>query len=135
MSTVVAVVKSVIGQVVALSAEGVQRQLFEGDRIFQGDEIVTGAASMVTIELPDGRLIDLGRDTRWASNEFAPQAADDGAAQTAPSAEELQQAIAAGVDPTQAFEATAAGATSAGGSTSGGEAGGGRSFVLLDPTG
>ncbi|WP_236209959.1 retention module-containing protein [Metapseudomonas otitidis] len=135
MSTVVAVVKSVIGQVVALSPEGVQRQLFEGDRIFQGDEIVTGAASMVTIELPDGRLIDLGRDTRWASNEFAPQAADDGAAQTAPSAEELQQAIAAGVDPTQAFEATAAGATSAGGSTSGGEAGGGRSFVLLDPTG
>ncbi|WP_165672167.1 retention module-containing protein [Metapseudomonas otitidis] len=135
MSTVVAVVKSVIGQVVALSAEGVQRQLFEGDRIFQGDEIVTGAASMVTIELPDGRLIDLGRDTRWASNDFAPQVADDGAAQTAPSAEELQQAIAAGVDPTQAFEATAAGATSAGGTTSGGEAGGGRSFVLLDPTG
>lgn len=52
---------------------GCAASALRGDRIFQGDEIVTGAASMVTIELPDGRLIDLGRDTRWASNEFAPR--------------------------------------------------------------
>ena len=37
MSSVVAVVKSIIGQVIAVSPEGVQRVLVEGDRIYQGD--------------------------------------------------------------------------------------------------
>lgn len=54
MSSVVAIVKSVVGQVVAVSPEGVQRQLIEGDRIFQGDQLITGAAGMVTLELPNG---------------------------------------------------------------------------------
>ncbi|GAC1033511.1 retention module-containing protein [Pseudomonas sp. No.21] len=135
MSSVVAIVKSVVGQVVAVSPEGVQRQLIEGDRIFQGEQLVTGAAGMVTLELPDGKLVDLGRDTQWSGADIAPQGTDEKPASQAPSAEELQKAIAAGVDPTQAFEATAAGAPAAGGAAGGGAAGGSHSFVLLDATG
>ena len=42
MSSVVAIVKRVIGQVVAVSQEGVQRVLIEGDRLFAGDQVLTG---------------------------------------------------------------------------------------------
>ncbi|WP_339507974.1 retention module-containing protein, partial [Pseudomonas sp. RL_35y_Pfl2_P42] len=132
MSSVVAIVKSIVGQVFVVSPEGVRRVLVEGDRLFVGDQIDTGLSGAVSLELADGRTLDLGRDTQWSAS--APDSSTDLAeatAQAAPSVEELQQAIAAGVDPTTALEATAAGATAAG---TGGAAGGGHSFVLLDAT-
>ncbi|WP_347903081.1 retention module-containing protein [Pseudomonas purpurea] len=132
MSSVVAIVKSIVGQVFAVSPEGIRRVLIEGDRLFVGDQVDTGPAGAVTLELADGRSLDLGRDTQWSGS--APDSSTDLAqatAQSAPSVDELQQAIAAGVDPTTAFEAAAAGPTAAG---SGGAAGGGHSFVVLDAT-
>ncbi|MDR8389194.1 retention module-containing protein, partial [Pseudomonas sp. JL2] len=132
MSSVIAVVKSIVGQVFVVSPEGIRRVLIEGDRLSTGDQLDTGAAGAVTLELADGRTLDLGRDTQWSAN--APDSSTDLAqatAQAAPSVEELQQAIAAGVDPTTALEATAAGATAAG---TGGAAGGGHSVVMLDAT-
>ncbi|PMU07137.1 hypothetical protein C1Y11_28910, partial [Pseudomonas sp. FW305-20] len=132
MSSVVAIVKSIVGQVFAVSPEGVRRLLVEGDRLFVGDQVDTGAAGAVTLELADGRTLDLGRDTQWSSS--APDSSADLAqatAQAAPSVEELQQAIVAGADPTTDLEATAAGPTAAG---TGGAAGGGHSFVMLDAT-
>ncbi|MFJ2485082.1 LapA family giant adhesin [Pseudomonas sp. NPDC087639] len=132
MSSVVAIVKSIVGQVFVVSPEGVRRVLVEGDRLFVGDQIDTGLSGAVSLELADGRTLDLGRETQWSAN--APDSSTDLAeatAQAAPSVEELQQAIAAGVDPTTALEATAAGATAAG---RGGAAGGGHSFVMLDAT-
>ena len=129
MSSVIAVVKSIVGQVFVVSPEGIRRVLIEGDRLNVGDQLDTGPAGAVTLELADGRTLDLGRDTQWSAN--APDSSTDLAqatAQAAPSVEELQQAIAAGVDPTTALEATAAGATAAG---TGGAAGGGHSFCLL----
>ncbi|MGR4975365.1 LapA family giant adhesin, partial [Pseudomonas sp. LARHCG127] len=132
MSSVIAVVKSIVGQVFVVSPEGIRRVLIEGDRLNVGDQLDTGPAGAVTLELADGRTLDLGRDTQWSAN--APDSSTDLAqatAQAAPSVEELQQAIAAGVDPTTALEATAAGATAAG---TGGAAGGGHSFVVLDAT-
>ncbi|WLH35845.1 retention module-containing protein [Pseudomonas sp. FP2196] len=132
MSSVVAIVKSIVGQVFVVSPEGVRRVLVEGDRLFVGDQIDTGLSGAVSLELADGRTLDLGRETQWSAN--APDSSTDLAeatAQAAPSVEELQQAIAAGVDPTTALEATAAGATAAG---TGGAAGGGHSFVMLDAT-
>ncbi|WP_210642284.1 retention module-containing protein [Pseudomonas sp. Tri1] len=132
MSSVVAVVKSIVGQVFAVSPEGIRRVLIEGDRLYTGEQLDTGPAGAVTLELADGRSLDLGRDTQWSAN--APDSSTDLAqatAQAAPSVEELQQAIAAGVDPTTDLEATAAGATAAG---TGGAAGGGHSFVVLDAT-
>ncbi|WP_426202194.1 retention module-containing protein, partial [Pseudomonas sp. TWP3-1] len=132
MSSVVAIVKSIVGQVFVVSPEGIRRILVEGDKLYAGDRIDTGVSGAVSLELADGRTLDLGRDTQWSAD--APASSTDLAeatAQAAPSVAELQQAIAAGVDPTTALEATAAGATAAG---TGGAAGGGHSFVMLDAT-
>ncbi|WP_454867266.1 retention module-containing protein [Pseudomonas farris] len=132
MSSVVAIVKSIVGQVFAVSPEGVRRVLVEGDRLLVGDQVDTGAAGAITLELADGRTLDLGRDTQWSGSD--PDSSTDLAqatAQAAPSVDQLQQAIAAGVDPTTALEATAAGPTAA---SSGGAAGGGHTFVALEAT-
>ncbi|MGC5703828.1 retention module-containing protein, partial [Pseudomonas sp. NFXW11] len=132
MSSVVAIVKSIVGQVFVVSPEGIRRVLIEGDRLFVGDQVDTGPAGAVTLELTDGRTLDLGRDTQWSGS--APDSGADlnqAAAQAAPSVAELQQAIAAGVDPTTDLEATAAGPTAAG---TGGAAGGGHTFVQLEET-
>ncbi|MFJ3062296.1 retention module-containing protein, partial [Pseudomonas sp. NPDC087039] len=131
MSSVVAIVKSIVGQVIAVSPEGIRRVLIEGDRLLAGEEVFTGPGGAVTLELADGRLLDLGRDTQWSAD--APDSSTDlnqATAQAAPSVEELQQAIASGVDPTTELEAPAAGAAAGGG----GAAGGGHSFVMLDAT-
>ncbi|WLH68824.1 retention module-containing protein [Pseudomonas sp. FP2309] len=128
----VAVVKSIVGQVFAVSPEGIRRLLVEGDRLFAGEQVDTGASGAVSLELADGRTIDLGRDTQWSAS--APDSVTDlsaATAQAAPSVAELQQAIAAGADPTQDLEATAAGPTAAG---SDGAVGGGHSFVVLEAT-
>ncbi|RAS19621.1 MULTISPECIES: retention module-containing protein, partial [unclassified Pseudomonas] len=131
MSSVVAIVKSIVGQVIAVSPEGIRRVLIEGDRLMAGEQVLTGAGGAVTLELSDGRTLDLGRDTQWSSD--APDSTTDltqATAQAAPSVEELQQAIAAGADPTTDLEATAAGPAAAGG----GSVGGGHSFVMLAET-
>ncbi|MEC4563222.1 retention module-containing protein, partial [Pseudomonas inefficax] len=132
MSSVVAIVKSIVGQVIAVSPEGIRRVLIEGDRLLAGEEVLTGPGGAVTLELADGRVLDLGRDSQWSAD--APESSTDlsqATAQAAPSVEELQQAIAAGVDPTTELEAPAAGPSSAGG---GGALGGGHSFVMLEET-
>ncbi|MFV3325713.1 retention module-containing protein, partial [Pseudomonas sp. NY15372] len=132
MSSVVAIVKSIVGQVVAESPEGIRRVLVEGDRLFVGEQVLTGPGGAVTLELADGRLLDLGRDSQWSAD--APDSTADlsqATAQAAPSVEELQQAIAAGLDPTTELEAPAAGPASAGGN---GALGGGHSFVMLEET-
>ncbi|MDQ0737851.1 retention module-containing protein [Pseudomonas sp. W4I3] len=131
MSNVVAIVKSIVGQVFVISPEGTRRVLVEGDRLFAGDQVDTGLSGAVSLELADGRTLDLGRETQWSA-DMPDSTADLAAAteQAAPSVAELQQAIAAGADPTTELEATAAGATAAGN----GAAGGGHSFVVLDAT-
>ncbi|MGY2160573.1 retention module-containing protein, partial [Pseudomonas tolaasii] len=131
MSSVVAIVKNIVGQVFVISPEGARRVLVEGDRLFAGDQIDTGMSGAVSLELADGRTLDLGRDTQWSAD--TPDSTLDLAAateQAAPSVAELQQAIAAGADPTTDLEATAAGPAAAGN----GAAGGGHSFVVLDAT-
>ncbi len=131
MSTVVAIVKSIVGQVIATSAEGAQRVLVEGDRLYVGDTLDTGAGGMVTLELADGRMLDLGRDTQWSSADAASAAPTQSVAEAQTEVIDVQRAIAAGADPTQDLAPTAAGPGAAGG---GGAAGGSRSFVLLEET-
>ena len=126
----IAVVKSIVGQVFALSPDGVRRLLIEGDRLFAGDQVMTGPEGMISLELSDGRTLDLGRDSQWTAVDDAQPAV--AAANTELSVSELQQAISLGLDPTAELEATAAGGGGAGGG--GGAAGGGHSFVVLDAT-
>ncbi|WP_171039343.1 retention module-containing protein [Pseudomonas nitroreducens] len=137
MSSVVAVVKSIIGQVIAVSPEGAQRVLVEGDRIYQGEQLLTGASGAVTLDVGKGKLVDLGRDSQWSSADLPQAETHHAAAQpvNAPSTEDLQKAIAAGLDPTQALAPTAAGPTAAPSAAGGnGGVGGGHSFVVLDAT-
>ena len=56
MSSVVATVKSIVGQVFVISPEGARRVLVEGDRLFAGDQIDTGLSGAVSLELADGRI-------------------------------------------------------------------------------
>lgn len=136
MSNVIAVVKTVVGQVMALSPDGVRRLLVEGDRLFRGEQVQTGEAGRISLTLDDGQTVDLGRASQWptpAGDQPAVTAAPAEAVSDAPSADELQQAIAAGADPTTELPATAAGANP--GTTSGGSGiAGGHGFVMLDAT-
>ncbi|EMF0719305.1 retention module-containing protein [Citrobacter freundii] len=106
MSNLLGVVKAVIGLVYVVEPDGSQRLLKEGDRIYTGEEVVTSDNGAVSLSLPDGKTVDIGRSSHWGEhglNTVAPQHTEsqDVAA--------LQKAIADGADPTKTLEATAAG--------------------------
>ncbi|MFG0723695.1 retention module-containing protein, partial [Pseudomonas sp. GLN_6] len=129
MSTIVAIVKSLVGQVFAVSLDGLKRQVFEGERLLMGEQILTGLGAEVTLQLANGDVVDVAQNSSWqAAPSEAP--ADAEKAQANP---DLEQALAAGFDPTTDLEATAAGPGAGGGT--GGAAGGGHSFVMLTETG
>ncbi|MGY4493008.1 retention module-containing protein [Pseudomonas sp. TE3610] len=144
MATLIGVVSQVIGHVIAIGADGSRREVHQGDRLFVGEQLDTGADGAVAVHLQNGKELTLGRGSevtlsqQMLNGDMAPHVAVQES--TAPSQAELtdvqkiQQAIAAGADPTQAAEATAAGPAAAGTPGGGGEAGGGHSFVLLTET-
>ncbi|PXX75422.1 retention module-containing protein [Pseudomonas sp. LAMO17WK12:I9] len=139
MARLIGVVSKVIGQVVAVAADGSRRVLVEGDRLFAGDQLVTGAQGAVAVHLQNGQELTLGRDSslqltpqllaNQAPHVQAPEVVTPSEAQLT-DVEQLQKAIAAGADPTQTGEATAAGPGATGGTP--GALGGGHTFVLLE---
>ncbi|KAA0956007.1 retention module-containing protein [Pseudomonas sp. ANT_H12B] len=142
MATLIGIVSKVIGQVFAVANDGTRRALVEGDRLFAGDQLITGAEGAVAVHLQNGQELTLGRGSslQMTSQLLAHQAphVDTAEAVTPTQAqltdvEQLQKAIAAGDDPTQTAEATAAGPESTG--TPGGALGGGHSFVMLEEVG
>ncbi|VVO05402.1 retention module-containing protein [Pseudomonas fluorescens] len=138
MATLIGIVSQVAGQVFAVAGDGARRALIEGDRLFAGDQLVTGAEGAVAVKLQNGQELTLGRDSsvqmtaqllaHQAPHVDTPEAVTPSQAQLT-DVEQLQKAIAAGDDPTQTAEATAAGPVGTGGT---GNAGGGHSFVLLE---
>ncbi|VVM61223.1 retention module-containing protein [Pseudomonas fluorescens] len=142
MATLIGTVTKVIGQVFAQSADGTKRALVEGDRLFAGDQLITGAEGAVAVHLQNGQELTLGRGSSMTmtGDLLAGQAAHVNAAEAVtPSdaqltdVEQIQKAIAAGDDPSKTAEATAAGPNAPGGAP--GELGGGHSFVLLTEVG
>ncbi|WP_315709782.1 retention module-containing protein [Brenneria uluponensis] len=131
-SSVIGTIRFVIGQVFVVASDGTQRQLVAGDRIYNGEEVVTGNAGAVSILLPDGHTLDLGRDSRWGDGTDITSQQPDPTADVAA----LQEAIAQGADPTQVLEATAAGAGN-GDIGEAGDGGGGHSTadIMLNLTG
>ncbi len=125
MNSMVAIIKSVIGQVFAVSADGVKRQVFEGDRLVQGEQLLTGELGAVTLQTPDGQNIELGNNQQWPllTGNAEQQDADT-------SRDDLLQAITAGIDLTESLPDTAVGPAETGGSGNGG----GHSFVVLETT-
>ncbi|WP_431144732.1 retention module-containing protein [Pseudomonas alvandae] len=141
MAALIGTVSKVVGQVFAEAAGGVRRPLVEGDRLYAGEHLVTGAEGAVAVHLQNGHELTLGRgsDLTLTPQLLANQAPHVDTPETAaPSdaqltdVQKLQQAIAAGADPTQAGEATAAGP---GNASAAGALGGGHSFVLLEEVG
>ncbi|MBI2305746.1 MAG: retention module-containing protein, partial [Rhodocyclales bacterium] len=118
-------VKSIVGTVTATDANGVTRTLQVGDKVFTNDVIQTSAAGAILIEFINGSHMDLGRDSKLALDldVFNPNQAAEAQSDIA----SVQALIAAGADPTQITEATAAGPTGAGGGEEGGS-----SFVVVD---
>ena len=142
MATLIGTVTKVIGQVFAQASDGIKRPLFEGDRLYAGDQLITGAEGAVAVKLQNGEQLTLGRGSsitmtgQLLADQAVPVNVDE--AQTPSQAqltdvEQIQQAIAAGEDPSKTAEATAAGPNAPTGNT--GELGGGHSFVLLTEVG
>ena len=144
MATLIGVVSQVVGEVFAVASDGTRRTLLEGDRVFAGEQLVTGPSGAVAIALTNGQELTLGRDSSLplgtqqlaAGNESAVAPTSETPAPPSEAeltdVQRLQAAIEAGLDPTLEGEATAAGP---GAGSSGGGAGGGNSFVLLDAVG
>ncbi|MFP1896275.1 Ig-like domain-containing protein, partial [Lonsdalea quercina] len=135
MSSVIGTIKFVIGQVFVIAQDGTQRQVSAGDHIYRGEQVATGNAGAVSISLPDGRTLDLGRDSQWSESQSTGTTTEHRAAESQDVAS-VQEAIAKGLDPTQSLEATAAGGNAT--TTDIGEAGDGgghRENVVLDLTG
>ncbi|MCM2319899.1 MAG: retention module-containing protein, partial [Pseudomonas sp.] len=128
MSTIAAIVKNLVGQVFAISAEGFRRQIFEGERLLQGEQVVTGFGGEVVLQLADGEVIRLGGNSRWQAGALEAAAS----VERAESADDLERVLAAGFDPTFELEASAAGGGAGGAGT--GARGEGHSFVVLSET-
>ncbi len=119
MATLIGIVSKVIGQVFAVAGDGTRRVLVEGDRLFAGDQLNTGAEGAVAVHLQNGHELTLGRGSSLQMTpqllaDQSPHVVDTTESVTPSQAqltdvEQLQKAIAAGDDPTQTAEATAAG--------------------------
>ncbi|MCJ1888024.1 retention module-containing protein [Pseudomonas sp. LA21] len=147
MATLMGVVSKVVGEVFAVAADGSRRPLSQGDKVFVGEQLVTGAHGSVVLKIAGGGEVTLGRDSSLpmtAQLQSAAHHSQDGQQQQAvtqqpatPTKQDitdvkaLQAAIAAGVDPTKAAEATAAGPSAGTAGGANGQPGGGHSFVLL----
>src|SRR5690349_9154171 len=118
MATLIGIVSKVIGQVYAVAGDGTRRALIEGDRLFAGEQLVTGAEGAVAVHMQNGQELTLGRDSSLQMNaqllaHQVPHVETTDAVTPSQAqltdVEQLQKAIAAGADPTQTAEATAAG--------------------------
>ncbi|MFM5568851.1 retention module-containing protein, partial [Aeromonas veronii] len=126
------------GQIYLVAADGSRKLLAEGDVLPKGAVIMSpdgasfmGGGQSFTVQ-------PASEQSEPAEEGDAPQLAQNDAAGTPDDINALQQAILAGADPTQAFEASAAGgAPAAGGGGIGGVAGasGNGGFVTIDRTG
>lgn len=141
MAKLIGTVTHVVGEVFAVAGDGGRRTLLEGSRLFAGEHLQTGAIGAVAVHLADGGELTLGRDSSMAltpeilANHAihidTPHTSAPSQAQLA-DVQKLQQAIAAGDDPSKTADPTAAGPSAPG---TKGELGGGHSFVMLEAVG
>ncbi|MDF9892333.1 UNVERIFIED_ORG: VCBS repeat-containing protein [Pseudomonas vranovensis] len=138
MAKLIGIVSKVVGEVFVVGSDGSRRALVEGDRLYAGEQLDTGLAGAVAVHLQNGAELTLGRGSsltltpellaNHAPHVDTPQALTPSQAQLT-DVEKLQQAIAAGADPTQDADPTAAGPGTGGAP---GALGGGHTFVILD---
>ncbi len=132
MSMVIGTIKAIIGQAWIVASDGTRRQATEGEQVMRGEQIVTEQGA-VTVTLPNGKNLDLGRASHWGDDATVTTSAESAAPQDLAAA---QQAIAEGADPSQVLEATAAGNPVTNSATGeAGDGGEGHTHVVLDLTG
>ncbi|WP_270656340.1 retention module-containing protein, partial [Aeromonas sp. Y293-4] len=126
------------GQIYLVAADGSRKLLAEGDVLPKGAVIVSPDGASFMGGGQSFNVQPASEQSEPAEEGDAPQLAQNGATGTPDDINALQQAILGGADPTQAFEASAAGgAPAAGGGGIGGVAGasGNGGFVTIDRTG
>ncbi|MEH8164458.1 retention module-containing protein, partial [Aeromonas allosaccharophila] len=126
------------GQIYLVAADGSRKLLAEGDVLPKGAVIMSPDGASFMGGGQSFNVQPASEQSEPAEEGDAPQLAQNGAAGTPDDINALQQAILGGADPTQAFEASAAGgAPAAGGGGIGGVAGssGNGGFVTIDRTG
>jgi VCBS repeat-containing protein len=127
----VGTVRVVIGEVKVIGVDGVARQVQIGDKVFAKETIQTAANAVVQVQLENGRMLDLGRDSKIALDDDVLNVGQAPTTVPAPTQDiaALQAQIAAGADPSKVAEATAAGGAPGAG---GGADGGGGTGVVID---
>ncbi|HTD89408.1 MAG TPA: retention module-containing protein, partial [Burkholderiales bacterium] len=106
----VGTIKVAIGDVRIVGVDGIARVVGVGDKVYAKEVIQTAANAVVQVQLTDGRMLDLGRDSQIALDDDV-LGATRAAANTADSVAELQAKIAAGADPSTIGDPAAAGGT------------------------
>jgi large repetitive protein len=110
--TEVGTVKVMFGDVKIVGVDGVVRNTCVGDKVYAKEVIQTAANAVVQVQLADGRMLDLGRNSEIAMDESVLGASRAGVASTGATGDnvaDIQARIAAGEDPTKITEAAAAG--------------------------
>ncbi|MGU5681183.1 retention module-containing protein, partial [Aeromonas allosaccharophila] len=126
------------GQIYLVAADGSRKLLAEGDVLPKGTVIMSPDGASFMGGEQSFNVQPASEQSEPAEEGDVPQLAQNGAAGTPDDINALQQAILGGADPTQAFEASAAGgAPAAGGGGIGGVAGssGNGGFVTIDRIG
>jgi hypothetical protein len=107
-------VKTVVGEVKAVDPSGTERLLQAGDKVYPNETIMTAVGALVLIEFINGTHLDLPSASQIVldSEVFDPSLLSEGGgvAGEGLTAEQIQEMIARGEDPTAIAEATAAGA-------------------------
>lgn len=98
------------GGAVALGADGTERVLFVGDQIYAGDVVRVAQDAEIEISMDIGESIRLDSGQSWlVSNETYMSAKDLDLSESSALAESIRASTLAGQDPTDIYEAPAAG--------------------------
>ena len=128
---IIGTVSHLVGQVFAIKADGSERLLALGDPVFSDEMVRVAPGGAIEISMDSGELVKLEGGQNWlATTETYQEAGDFDLSEATADIQSIQEAILAGVDPTEVTEATAAGGEPAAG-TEGDE---GSSTVVVNRT-
>ncbi len=113
---IIGTVSHLVGQVFAIKADGSERLLALGDPVFSDEMVRVAPGGAIEISMDSGELVKLEGGQNWlATTETYQEAGDFDLSEAAADIQSIQEAIIAGVDPTEVTEATAAGGEPAAG--------------------
>ena len=126
------IVRGLIGSVSVTSREGITRELRIGDTVEMNDTVQAASGSTVHIAFDNGNFATVGSNEKLVLDAFVidPMAGSDNNTATDQNVADIQAMIAAGADPTEIAEATAAGGDS--GTRGDPDHSGSHSFVVVE---